>query len=154
MNQLLEILVILREAGERTLDLASCDRIVPIYTNTIYTGTCDYSLKALIWIFSCALIIGTSGMLMVTFRAACKPTVFEDSDGTRLEGSDGADTDMNITTPRVSEVRVATDDDFSGGEQRIPKVHSSPTVDWVDDDSYSDYDYRNEKGGEMPLRLD
>jgi hypothetical protein len=79
VNQMLNILTILLESGERTLDLASCERIVPIYTNTFYTGSCEYSLKAMIWIFACALIIGTSGMLMVTFRAAYKLTVFEDS---------------------------------------------------------------------------
>jgi hypothetical protein len=155
VNQMLNILTILREAGERTLDLASCERIVPIYTNTFYTGSCDYSLKAMMWIFACALIIGTSGMLMVTFRAAYKLTVFEDSNA--LQGSDdGVDTDMN-TTAQMVELRNATDDDYSEGD--LPGEHhireyQVPTeiADWVDEDDYS-VTYR-EKGVEVPLQLD
>jgi hypothetical protein len=152
VNEMVNILTILREAGERTLDLASCERIVPIYTNTFYTGSCDYSLKAMMWIFACALIIGTSGMLMVTFRAAYKLTVFEDT-------NDGVDTDLN-TTAQAAELRNATDDDYSEGdlpeEQRIREVQvPTDTADWVDDDDYSDYAYRDErKGVEVPLRLD
>jgi hypothetical protein len=139
VNQVLNILTILREAGERTLDLTSCERIVPIYTNTFYTGSCEYSLQAMMWIFACALIIGTSGMLMVTFRAAYKLT-----DSHALLGSDdGVDTDMNTT----AEGDVP-------GEQRIREVQApTETADWVDDDAYS-VTYRDEKGVEVPLELD
>jgi hypothetical protein len=152
VNQMLGILAILREAGERTLDLASCDRIVPIYTNTFYTGSCDYSLQAMAWIFACALIIGTSGMLMVTFRAAYKLTVFEGSE-------DGVDANMHATA-QVAEVRNATYNDYTvgdrPGEQRIREIQvPTETADWVDDDDYSDYGYRNQKGGVgVPLQVD
>jgi hypothetical protein len=152
VNQVLAILVILHEAGERTLDLASCDRIVPIYTNTFYTGSCEYSLKAMIWLFACCLIIGTSGMLMVTFRAAYKLTLLEDPSAV-LESDEWVD--MHASA-QLAEVRVATEDDFSDfsegdqpREQRI-EVVQSPSADWVDDDDYSDYS--NQKG--VALQLD
>jgi hypothetical protein len=141
VNQMLNIFTILREAGERTLDLASCERIVPIYTTTFYTGSCDYSLKAMMWIFACALIIGSSGMLMVTFRAAYKLTVFEDSNAL-LGSDDGVDTDMNTTAQMV---RNASD---HIREYQVP----TEIADWVDEDDYS-VTYR-EKGVEVPLQLD
>jgi hypothetical protein len=158
VTQMLGILAILREAGERTLDLASCDRIVPIYTNTFYTGSCDYSLKAMMWIFACALIIGTSGMLMVTFRAAYKLTVVEDPSASE----DGVDTNMN-TTAQFAGGRNSTDDDYYDdyysdgdrpGELRIREVQApTESADWVDDDDYSDYGYRDQKV-EVPLQVD
>jgi hypothetical protein len=173
VNQLMVILAVLREAGERTLDLASCDRIIPIYTNTFYTGSCDYSLQAMMWIFACALIIGTSGMLMVTFRAAYKMTLLEDgpsassSSSSLLRSEDGVGVGTNKNTAaQVAEVRNATydDDDYSDedrpGEQHIREVQVPTDTadwvddDWVDDDDYSDLGYRDQKGIEVPLRLD
>jgi hypothetical protein len=150
VTQMLGILAILREAGERTLDLASCDRIVPIYTNTFYTGSCDYSLKAMMWIFACALIIGTSGMLMVTFRAAYKLTVLEDPSAI-LGGGDGVAEARNTT---YDDNDYSVEDRPRPGEQRIREVQvPSETADWVDDDDYSDYGYRDQKV-EVPLHVD
>jgi hypothetical protein len=149
VTQMLGILTILREAGERTLDLASCDRIVPIYTNTFYSGSCDYSLNAMIWLFACALTIGVFGMIMVTFRVAYKLTVFEDPIAVIAQSDD-------MYAPEVAEVRVANDDgdddDFpkrdQPGEQRIQEVQA-PNEEWADA-YYSDYS--NEKG--FPVQVD
>jgi hypothetical protein len=92
----------------RTLDLLGCDRIVPIYTKTIYDGVCRNSLKALVWMFSCCLIIGVMGMIMVTFRAAYKHTIYrpvdvlpgeDDSEFGDLPDVDFIETDTGHNTP-------------------------------------------------------
>ena len=43
--------------------------------NAVYDASCEYSTKALFWIFCCAIILGTFGMVMLTFRASLKLTV-------------------------------------------------------------------------------
>jgi hypothetical protein len=140
LDEMRNIVVILQTAGQRILELASCDRIVPLYTNTFYNGTCEYSLRAIYWIFSCALIIGISGMLMITFRAAYKLDLLEDPNAL-LESS--TDFDLNAAqADQVAEVRVADIDDeehFGNeyenepGEQHIQEV-TAPI------DSYGDGD--------------
>lgn len=52
------------------LKLLSCDSIVPIYTNTVYGTSCDYSVKALSWSYSSFLVISFFGMIMITLRSA------------------------------------------------------------------------------------
>jgi hypothetical protein len=104
VNQMLGVLEILRKAGERTLDLASCERIVPIYTNTFYTASCEYSLKAFIWMFASAIIIGFFGMLMVTFRAAYKPILNNEDPSAVLESDEVVDMTMN--TAEAQEIIV------------------------------------------------
>lgn len=92
------ILTILTDSLTRLLDLVSCQRIVPIYTDTstcsgyecmftllqyqrvspllsyflVYDASCEYSTKALFWIFCCAVILGTFGLIMITLRASYK----------------------------------------------------------------------------------
>jgi hypothetical protein len=91
VDKMTNVLEVLRASVDRALSLAECDRIVPIYTNTFYDGTCDYSVKAVFWVFSCTLIIGFFGMLMIMFRSALKPTIYEEK---LLEGAD----ELNLHT--------------------------------------------------------
>lgn len=63
----------------RTLELISCGRIVPIYHSAFYDSSCAYSASAVVWVFASSLIMGTFGILMLLFRAACKPTLHEDA---------------------------------------------------------------------------
>lgn len=74
MNELISILLV---ALQRTLDLISCERIVPIYHRAIYDGTCNYSVSAMFWIFSAALLMGFFGIIMILCRASYKPTEYD-----------------------------------------------------------------------------
>jgi hypothetical protein len=44
---------ILKTSAQLTLDLLQCDRLVPIYTATVYDGTCTYSIQGVTWTFAC-----------------------------------------------------------------------------------------------------
>ena len=76
MNEILDVVI---EAIRRTIDLISCDRIVPIYHRAVYDSSCKYSVSAVFWVFSAALIMGAFGLMMLLFRSACKPTLYENS---------------------------------------------------------------------------
>lgn len=52
------------------LNLLSCDNIVPIYTNTAYNTSCEYSIAALSWSFASFLVISFFGMMMITLRSS------------------------------------------------------------------------------------
>jgi len=60
----------------RALDLLSCRRIVPLYTETVYEGMCTYSPQAVFWVFSSCVVMGFFGMLMLTFRSSYKRTYY------------------------------------------------------------------------------
>ena len=62
-------LSLLKQNADATLELLSCERIVPIYTSTVYKGTCNYSITGLTWSFTSFLILAFAGMLMLTFRS-------------------------------------------------------------------------------------
>jgi hypothetical protein len=68
---------IILDAVRGTLGLISCSRIVPIYHRAFYDSSCAYSVSAVFWVFSSSLIMGTFGLVMLLFRAACKPTIRE-----------------------------------------------------------------------------
>lgn len=44
---------ILKTSAQDTLDILQCDRLVPIYTATVYDGTCTYSIQGVTWTFAC-----------------------------------------------------------------------------------------------------
>lgn len=69
LGDAVETLVSLQLHAETALAVLACPRIVPIYTKTVYTGTCDYSIKGLTWTFSASLVIAFAGMIMLTFRS-------------------------------------------------------------------------------------
>ncbi len=43
---------ILKNSSEETIQLLSCDNLVPVYTSTVYDGTCNYSVKGVTWTFA------------------------------------------------------------------------------------------------------
>lgn len=79
LDEMNEIIKLLQESLTRTLDLLSCERIVPIYHRAIYDGSCQYSVSATMWIFSAAIIMGFFGIVMLLCRAAYKPTEYDDT---------------------------------------------------------------------------
>ena len=56
--------------------LIACPTVVPIYADAVYKGVCTAVPDALFWIWGTCLIMGIAGMLMITFRSACKLTVY------------------------------------------------------------------------------
>lgn len=82
MGSILDSLVV---AITQTIDILSCERIVPLYHKAVYEGACQYSVSAVFWVFSASIITGSFGLLMILFRAAYKPTMYDD-DSTELNG--------------------------------------------------------------------
>ena len=78
VEQMTQVLTTLREALLRSLDLLSCQRLVPIYTGTVYEAGCQYSIKGLVWMLASSVIVAFSGMMMCTYGAAFKPIRYED----------------------------------------------------------------------------
>lgn len=72
---------VLTEAIVQTLNLISCEQIVPIYHRVVYDGACQYSVSACVWVFASALVMGIFGLIMILCRSAYKPTVYKDSNG-------------------------------------------------------------------------
>lgn len=70
---MLELIEVIKSAMERTLSLASCETVVPIYTSVIYDGTCHHSINSIMWMFDGFLIAGVFGLFMLTLRTAYKP---------------------------------------------------------------------------------
>lgn len=74
------VIDVLLEAITRTIDLTSCARIVPIYHRAFYDGACNYSLSALMWIFSSSIILSITGLVMILLRSAVKPNKFDEDE--------------------------------------------------------------------------
>lgn len=61
---------ILKNSSEETIQLLSCDNLVPVYTSTVYDGTCNYSIKGVTWTFAAFLVVGFMGTLMIMLRSS------------------------------------------------------------------------------------
>lgn len=97
----------------RLLNLIKCDSIVPIYQQVVYTGSCHYSVKAVIWMFSAALITSLSGLLMITFRSALYPTLYMDVYDGGMKESIGVEDNNNNNN------NGSQDDDANNGSGPI-----------------------------------
>ena len=96
----------------RLLNLIKCDSIVPIYQQVVYTGSCHYSVKAVVWMFSAALITSLSGLLMITFRSALYPTLYMDVYVGGMKESIGVEDNNN-------NINDSQDDDTNNGSGPI-----------------------------------
>ena len=63
----------LRDSALQLLELVRCDAIVPLYHSLSYDAACQYSVTAVMWIFSASLIMSVFGLLMITCRSALAP---------------------------------------------------------------------------------
>jgi hypothetical protein len=105
----------LTEAANRTLGLVECDNIVPIYHRAVYDGACLYSVSAVFWVFSCALILAFFGLIMITFRSAYKlSTLYDDKDTEHSV----VDFDATTEVPRQK----------GPGDEVIREVDASPSA--------------------------
>lgn len=151
LNQMQTYTSILLESSLRSIELVSCDRIVPLYTSTIYEGTCETSITGITWIFASFFTISFFGMLMIMFRGACYPIWYDDGksvgeysstsddadlqeevsgeeeseyvDGSQVDGSQAADYEDNLTNALEN---GATDEDYSAyGESQYTEENSA-----------------------------
>jgi hypothetical protein len=76
---IVDIMQVVVSALSRTIALTKCDTIVPIYASTAYDATCNYSMKALTWLFMGMLVVSFAGLWMLMLRSAYKPTQYTDS---------------------------------------------------------------------------
>jgi hypothetical protein len=141
LDNVLDLFRLTLASVQRIMDLLSCERIVPLYTTSVYQGTCEYSSKAVYWMYCSALVMAVMGMLMITLRASYKLSKYDhdpdyepadkyygDKDEKRHDRSNndasGYDDDYDDhddyqgnTTNRGSQ---HYDDDFDDGIQDLP----------------------------------
>ena len=55
------------------LELLSCDRLTPLYEESIHIGICTYGVSSLYWLLVASAGMSLAGSAMLTFRAAYKP---------------------------------------------------------------------------------
>lgn len=115
---------ILSADAAAALDILSCERIVPIYTNAVYGGTCTYSVTGVAWMFSSFLVIAFVGMLMLTFRAAFYETEVDSDD----QRSPEEDSDDGHNPSGVSEPHDDDDMDGYADIKKRPSSHEEQSV--------------------------
>jgi hypothetical protein len=148
MIGLLEIIV---DSIRRMLNLASCDRIVPIYHSAFYDSSCAYSVSAVFWVFSSSLIIGAFGVLMLLFRAACKPTLHESASMVlETDNNEGAMYDEQLKVPDESDVKdnvpveTEVEDTSKALEAVVSEEKEIPDKNGIDHNFYVDADVVSE----------
>lgn len=150
VTNLHEVVTTISTSLNSTLDLLGCDRIVPIYTKTIYDGLCGTNMVAMVWMFAGALIIGFLGMIMVTTRAAYKHTIYRPVEV--LPGEDDsefehdADKDMDLlfmgnTVNSNGSERLAINSRGSGNH--VANGRDTDVEDYFDDDDEEDTPFRS-----------
>ena len=76
LQEMKDVLEVGIQALIDTFQLLRCSNIVPIYQQTFYEGTCEYSIKAVVWLFSAALVMAFTGFLMLMFRSSLLDTQY------------------------------------------------------------------------------
>jgi hypothetical protein len=150
MDTLVQLLV---DAVTRTIDLVRCDRIVPLYTETIYQGVCTYSPAAVFWVFFSCLFMGLAGLLMITFRSSYKMTDYEydvedGEDGVLIhDGDDGYEDEAPrsgaMSGDPSSQIRWSRNDEFDDDE--VPQSETR-TGQSNSQSRWFDSDYEDENG--------
>jgi hypothetical protein len=107
---MLAILNSLDQAAEDGLDLLSCERIVPIYAQVVYTGACNHSVTGLTWMFSSLLVISTFGMIMIMLRSSIHSDVIL-ADVMEATDEDSEERDVNKAARHGGGGRYGEDDD-------------------------------------------
>jgi hypothetical protein len=72
VQDMIDLIVILIDAARKVLNIIDCENIVPIYTDLVYRASCQYSARAMAWVLSSCIIMGTFGMIMITLRSSYK----------------------------------------------------------------------------------
>ena len=117
IDSLIGLIGVVSESLDRTLELASCDNIVPIYMSGVHKGTCSSSLSALLWILFGFLSTAFFGLLMITLRSSYKQTVYSLPDDVEPKKESEADIlEKDATKELVLEESSDADDGHSTSE--------------------------------------
>jgi hypothetical protein len=111
LNKLVVHATILMDTGSRAMDMVKCKVVVPFYTRTVYTASCDLSIQGAKWCFATLMVIAFFGMILIMFRGACYPIgYYYEDDGKRDYSTDSDFPDLSSDDDSfISESRV--DDD-------------------------------------------
>jgi len=120
------LLGILASSITDALDLLSCRRIVPLYTDTVYQGMCTYSPQAVFWFFSSALVMAVMGMIMIMLRSSYKRTFYyipdpDDFNDLGLHVDEEGDIIHEIPPPRETVEQYGLSSDDTTKSQRRPR---------------------------------
>ena len=110
LNQLRTYSSILLDSSDRSMQLMSCETVVPLYTTVVYDGVCNTSIRGGTWIFAGFFVIAFFGMIMIMLRASYYPIEFFGED-------DDDEKDLASTGSSEEEDADYTADGNSGGEQ-------------------------------------
>jgi hypothetical protein len=99
LAQMVGVMDALEQASNRALNLLACERIVPIYTDIVYDGTCRYSISGFTWIFCGLFIVSVMGMIMIMFRSSFQNTVFERPQADTSDESSAVNPRRGTTSP-------------------------------------------------------
>jgi hypothetical protein len=80
----------------------------------VYDASCEYSTKAVFWVFCCSIILGAFGLVMITLRASYKVTVVKKKEPV-------------VTRKHASKKRIYDEPDLSSaGSTRDAPVRATP----------------------------
>lgn len=125
LNTMASNLQILSDNAQDTLSLLSCERIVPLYVNSVYGATCTYSMNGVTWTWSAFLVVATMGMIMIMFRSAYKPNATKYVDNDDLSSFGDEDQDDQVQKSYLPQTTQPSSDE------------ASPRKDDEDDDDHS-----------------
>ncbi|GKY99356.1 hypothetical protein MPSEU_000890600 [Mayamaea pseudoterrestris] len=73
LDELAMLLDITHDSISSLLSMLSCDVLVPLYNDTVKEGICTHAISALYWVLVASAGLATTGAVMITLRAACRP---------------------------------------------------------------------------------
>mmetsp|Transcript_1347 Transcript_1347/g.1877 ORF Transcript_1347/g.1877 Transcript_1347/m.1877 type:complete len:559 (-) Transcript_1347:99-1775(-) len=120
---------ILSDSSQRSMDLMSCQNIVPLYTATVHESTCSTSITAATWLFSCFFIISFFGMLMVMFRGACYPIYY----------FEGKELDYSTSEDEAGLQEEETNDDYVDESMMDTTAYDQDTLGQALEESEGEY---------------
>jgi len=71
------ILEEIRASSGRALGILDCERVVPMYTNTVYDAICKSNINGLSIVYWCLILISIFGMIMITTRSSFLNSVIQ-----------------------------------------------------------------------------
>mmetsp|Transcript_13849 Transcript_13849/g.20433 ORF Transcript_13849/g.20433 Transcript_13849/m.20433 type:complete len:566 (+) Transcript_13849:70-1767(+) len=76
----LENVVSLAGSVKDVFDILSCESLVPLYTNLVYDGTCDVSIRGFTWLVISFLVMSVTGFIMIMLRSSWQLDVIDDNE--------------------------------------------------------------------------
>jgi len=74
------ILKEMRDSSGRALGILDCERVVPMYTNTVYDAICKSNVNGLSVVYWCLIFISIFGWIMITTRSSYLNSVIQKHD--------------------------------------------------------------------------